>query len=177
MNRGTGSDFNGLPVSVQLEFAQFHPLTGSLTAWPLVNVGVTAGERVNVRTKSSASAAAELGSVRLDLTGPQTVSRTDNTAPYTPFEEIAGSALAAGTYQISVTASSEADQGGTAGTTRTATFTLETDTSAPSMSVVSGVETPASTNLTSIKIDISEPSPRFGVDVFAQTNARSPASR
>ena len=95
--------------------------------------GLTAGEKVNfLVTRTGLSA---VGSVRLELSGPQTVSRTDNTAPYSLYDDVVGSALLAGSYQLSVTAYPEADGAGTPVATDTASFTLVSDTTKPSISV------------------------------------------
>ena len=143
----------GLSDELQARRAHSYGLMG--VGGSLAGVGVTAGEKVNFRTYSSA--AAGIGSVRLELTGPQNISRTDNTAPYTLFEDIIGRSLPAGSYQLRATPYPEADLGGTPGTTHTASFTLVTDTTPPSVSVMCGDGTPDSDSRTEVNIEISEP--------------------
>ena len=149
-------------------FGQFHPFG---RGWPLINAGITAGEKLNVGLDSVSRA----GSVRFELTGPRTVSRTDNTAPFTLFEDFVGQSLPAGSYQVSYTAYSRADGSGTAEDTGTATFTLVSDTTAPSVSLACGNKTAVSSDLTLIGIDISEPVPGFGLEDedIAFTNVRN----
>ena len=65
-----------------------------LGGWSLVNLGVTAGEKVNLFARTRGQTG--IGSVRLELTGSQTVSRTDNTAPFTLFEDHRGNCPAGG---------------------------------------------------------------------------------
>ena len=120
-------------------WASFWPISGQ----QFEPAGLAAGEKVNFRVKK-AYAAQDIGSVRLELTGAHSASRTDNTAPYTLFDDPAGLALPVGSYQISATAYPEPDLGGTPGTTRTATFTLATDTTAPSVRVWCGDDVPTS---------------------------------
>ena len=123
----------------QERWAGFWPIRGQ----QFEPAGLAAGEKVNFRVKK-AYAAQDIGSVRLELTGAHTASRTDNTAPYTLFDDPAGLALPVGSYQISATAYPEPDLGGTPGTTRTATFTLATDTTAPAVRVWCGDDVPTS---------------------------------
>ena len=122
----------------QERWAGFWPIRGP----QFEPAGLAAGEKVNFRVE--AYAAHGIGSVRLELTGAHTASRTDNTAPYTLFDDPAGLALPAGSYQISATAYPEAGLGGTPGTTRTATFALATDTTAPAVRVLCGDDVPTS---------------------------------
>ena len=125
-------------VEDQERWAGFWPIRGP----QFEPAGLAAGEKVNFRVE--AYAAHGIGSVRLELTGAHTASRTDNTAPYTLFDDPAGLALPAGSYQISATAYPEAGLGGTPGTTRTATFALATDTTAPAVRVLCGDDVPTS---------------------------------
>ena len=112
---------------------------GFFTGWNLERMGVSAGEKVNFQVEPLVSA--RIGSVHLELTGALAASRTDNSAPYSLYEDVAGMALPAGTYQISATVYSEPDRGGTPGTTVSAAFTLVADTTAPSVSVRCGKQT------------------------------------
>ena len=161
------STFNGFSDVQQASIAEFYHLGSGYAT--LARRGVAAAEK-KVNLLAKASAPTEIGSVRLELTGSRTVSRTDNSAPFTLFEDIVGTALPAGTYQLSVTAYPEADLGGTAGTTHTASFTLVADTTAPSVSVVCGDGTPRSANLTSVTIEVSEPVLGFSPGDIAFTN-------
>ena len=165
-NYRVSSQFTGLSDEEKLVWAQKERLGG----WSLVNLGVTAGEKVNLFARTRGQTG--IGSVRLELTGSQTVSRTDNTAPFTLFEDIVGTALPAGTYQFSVTAYPEADLGGTPGTTNTRSFTLVSDSTPPTVSVVCGTEPTASDSQVAVDIDISEPVLGFGFDDIEFTNIR-----
>ena len=94
---------------------------------------LTAGEKLNIVVE--ASGLSGIGSVRLELTGPNTVSRTDNAAPYSLFEALPGRSLAAGRYEISATFYPDADGGGAAMATTTETFSLATDETPPAVTV------------------------------------------
>ena len=132
-------DAPNLSMEDKERWASFWPIRGQ----QFEPAGLAAGEKVNFRVEK-AYAAQDIGSVRLELTGAHSASRTDNTAPYTLFDDPAGLALPVGSYQISATAYPEPDLGGTPGTTRTATFTLATDTTAPSVRVLCGDDVPTS---------------------------------
>lgn len=143
-------NFKALPVTQQWTHAYRDPINNG----SLESLGYTAGEKVNFRVRSHATG---IGSVHLELSGPQNVSRTDNAPPYTLFEDIAGQSLPAGSYQISITAYPEPDQGGTPGTTRQATFSLVTDTKAPSVGVLCVDEGSTTITGASVVIEVSEP--------------------
>ena len=91
-----------------------------------------------------AQAAPRIGSVRLELTGAKSVTRTDNAAPYSLYDDadgtVRGEALPAGSYTLSGTAYTEADGGGDALGTRTVSFTVTArDTTATTgLPVISG---------------------------------------
>ena len=127
---------NNFTVEDQWNWASFWQITGTSFS----PSRLAAGEKANFLVKTYASQ--NIGSVRLELTGPKNASRTVNTAPYALFDNPAGEALPAGTYRISATAYSGADMGGTAGTTRSATFTLAADTTAPSVRLRCGDDAP-----------------------------------
>ena len=157
--------FSAIPVKWQWSYTFRHLLdNGSVES-----AGYAAGEKVNFRVRSYATG---IGSVRLELTGSQTASRTDNTWPYSLFEDIAGQSLPAGSYEISITAYPEPDLGGTPGTTRSATFTLVTDTTAPSVRVLFGEYAPATDTGTEIELAISEPPVAFWEEGTQFTNVR-----
>ena len=134
--------------------------------------GLTADEKVNFLVTPSDQSA--VGSVRLALTGPQNVSRVDNTAPYSLFDDVAGSAFPAGSYQLSATAYPEADGSGTPVVTRTASFTLASDTTNPSVFVTCGDRPPSLTSngrRVNLRVRVSEPHVGFNVaDDLAVSN-------
>ena len=163
-------DFAGLSDEQQASRAYSYGLMDG--HWSLESLDVTAGEKVNLRAYESALST--LGSVRLELTGPQTISRTDNTAPFTLFEDIIGRSLPAGTYQFRATAYAAADLYGPRLTTLTASFTLVTDTVPPDVRVICGVETPDSDSETQVRIAISEPVLGFDENDIRFTNIRLP---
>ena len=72
----------------------------------------------------------EIGSVQLELSGAQTVTRTDGAAPYTLYAE-GGGALPPGGYALSATAYAEANGGGDALETRTVSFTVKAAATEP----------------------------------------------
>ena len=137
-------------VEDQWRFVGFWDLP---SRWSMEETGVSAGEKMNFQVKPISSAV--VGSVYLELTGAHTASRTDNTAPYSLYEDAAGQALPAGTYEISATLYSEPNRGGTAGTTVSAAFTLVADATAPSVSVSCGEQT-YSNNRVPVEILINE---------------------
>ena len=100
-----GSQFNGHSDEFKMVIAYRTSLSGGA----LESSGVNAEDKVNLVARRPHYETADIGSVRLELTGAQTVSRTDNTAPYTLFEDFIGQALPAGIYQLSVTPYSETD--------------------------------------------------------------------
>ena len=173
-------DFAGLSDEQQASRAIYYGLMGvagyanavAYVQWggSMASAGVTAGKKVNLRAFESASYTP--GSVRFDLTGPQTISRVDNTAPFTLFEDISGRSLPAGTYQLRARAYPAAL--GLAHTTLTASFTLTTDTDPPNVRVICGAETPASDSETQAKIEISEPVLGFDENDIQFTNIRLP---
>ena len=174
-------DFAGLSDEQQASRAIYYGLmgvAGYANAAPYVQwggsmarAGVTAGKKVNLRAFERFYTP---GSVRFDLTGPQTISRVDNTAPFTLFEDISGRSLPAGTYQLIARAYAAADMYGPRLTTLTASFTLTTDTDPPNVRVICGAETPASDSETQVKIAISEPILGFDENDIQYTNIRLP---
>ena len=174
-------DFAGLSDEQQASRAIYYGLmgvAGYANAAPYVQwggymarAGVTAGKKVNLRAFERFHTP---GSVRFDLTGPQTISRVDNTAPFTLFEDISGRSLPAGTYQLIARAYAAADMHGPRLTTLTASFTLTTDTDPPNVRVICGAETPASDSETQVKIAISEPILGFDENDIQFTNIRLP---
>ena len=176
-------DFAGLSDEQQASRANYYGLMGvdSYTAsagaywqlgWSMARAGVTAGKKVNLRAFESAFYTP--GSVRFDLTGPQTISRVDNTAPFTLFEDISGRSLPAGTYQLRAKAYAAADMLGQTQTILTASFTLTTDTDPPTVRMICGAETPTSDSETQVKIAISEPVLGFDANDIQFTNIRLP---
>ena len=163
-------NLEGLSDEQQASRAYSYGLMG--VGGSMARAGVTAGKKVNLRAYESALYTP--GSVRLELTGPQTISRTDNTAPFTLFEDIIGRSLPAGTYQFRATAYAAADLYGPRLTTLTASFTLVTDTVPPDVRVICGVETPDSDSETQVKIAISEPVVGFDQNDIEFTNIRLP---
>ena len=85
-------------------------------------LGAQSSERLNIRAETRAGA--EIGSVRLELSGAASASRTENHAPYALFGDRGGRALPAGTYTIVATPYPEANLGGTPGTALSVTFTV-----------------------------------------------------
>ena len=79
-------------------------------------------DRLNIRADVSADVA--IGSVRLELSGAVTSSRTEGLAPYALFGDRGGRAFPAGTYRISATTYPERELGGTPGPALSLMFTV-----------------------------------------------------
>ena len=140
------------PASVQEQFWTGIAITGR--PFPPLN-GITAGRKLNFA--AATSWASGVRSVKLELTGPKTASRTDSTAPFTLFESPAGQVMPAGDYTLKATSYSDVDAGGTAGTPKSVSFTLAADNVKPTVRVLCA--TPSS---------VVSPSPgkRLGVQVL-----------
>ena len=87
---------------------------------------------------------AEIGSVRLELTGAKAVTHTDDAAPYSLYGDtggtVQGEALPAGRYTLSATAYAEANGAGDVLDTRTVSFTVTASaaTAGDALPVISG---------------------------------------
>ena len=79
-------------------------------------------DRLNIR--ADVSSGAEIGSMRLKLTGAQDSARTESLAPYALFGDKGGQAFPEGEYRISATPYPERYLGGTPGPTRSVMFTV-----------------------------------------------------
>ena len=77
-------------------------------------------EQLNIRAEVSAGAV--VGSVRMELSGRQTSSRTENYAPYALFGDRGGQAFPAGTYTVTATPYPERNLGGTPSRALSVTF-------------------------------------------------------
>ena len=106
--------------------ADVQALSGDATLEPL------SSDRLNIRAEVTAGAT--VGSVRLELSGAQTSSRTEGIAPYALFGDKGGQAFPAGAYRVRATAYSERDLGGTVLQTLEVAFTVAAapDVPAPS---------------------------------------------
>ena len=91
--------------------------------------------RLNIRAE--AAAGAEIGSVRMELSGAVTSARTEGIAPYALFGDRGGRAFPAGTYTVTATPYPERGLSGTPGPATSVTFTVAGAAAAPSVTVTS----------------------------------------
>jgi len=97
---------------------------------------IAAGDTIELSTvpypfniDASFASTTGLGSVRFQLSGPMTVDRYENTAPYTMFSDSAVLEMDPGSYTLTVTPYSDVSGSGTAGTAYTRSFTVDDDRS------------------------------------------------
>ena len=74
-------------------------------------LGAQSSDQLNIRAETRSGA--EIGSVRLELTGTRSSSRTENLAPYALFGDRGGQAFPAGSYTVTATPYPEGSLGGT----------------------------------------------------------------
>ena len=87
-----------------------------------VVLDVISSNQLNIRAEIAPDE--ELGSVRMELTGAQSSSRTENLVPYVLFGDQGGQDFPTGEYRISATPYPEPDLGGEPGPTLSMTFTV-----------------------------------------------------
>ena len=127
-----------------------------------------ASERLNVRAETAAGA--EVGSVKLALSGARSASRTENLAPYALFGDRGGQAFPSGTYTLTATPYAEANLGGAPGPALSMTFTVAAaDRTAPSVTVTSGAQGPVSGEF-EVTVAFSEPVSGFRMSELAIVN-------
>ena len=127
-----------------------------------------ASERLNVRAEVAPGA--EVGSVKLALSGRQSASRTENLAPYALFGDRGGQAFPSGTYTLTATPYAEANLGGAPGPALSMTFTVAAaDRTAPSVTVTSGARGPVSGEF-EVTVAFSEPVSGFRMSELAIVN-------
>ncbi len=112
-----------------------------LTADTEVDLGTLSGQAFNVR--ADIASGETVGSVRLELTGPISNTRTENVSPYFLYGDRRSSGLAVGAYRLSATPYPEPRQGGQPGPARTVSFSVveppeEPGTPETSQSVITG---------------------------------------
>ena len=128
-------------------------------------------ERLNVRAEVAPGA--KIGSVRMELSGHRTSSRTEGIAPYALFGDRGGQAFPAGTYTVTATPYPELSLGGTPRPARSVTFTVVSgDGGAPSVTVTSAAEGPVSGEF-AVTVRFSEPVTGFRMSELAVTNGRA----
>lgn len=96
-----------------------------LSSGDILNLATLPTKNLNIRANTNPSV---VGSVKLVLSGPQTRSVTENTAPYSLFGDVSGNyapwAPATGDYKLTATPHSASNGSGTAGTALTISFTV-----------------------------------------------------
>ena len=130
-----------------------------------------ASERLNIRAEVAPGA--EVGSVKLALSGRQSASRTENLAPYALFGDRGGQAFPSGTYTLTATPYAEANLGGAPGPALSMTFTVAAaDRTAPSVTVTSGAQGPVSGEF-EVTVAFSEPVSGFRMSELAIVNGQA----
>ena len=130
-----------------------------------------ASERLNIRAEVAPGA--EVGSVKLALSGRQSASRTENLAPYALFGDRGGQAFPSGTYTLTATPYAEANLGGAPGPALSMTFTVAAaDRTAPSVTVTSGARGPVSGEF-EVTVAFSEPVSGFRMSELAIVNGQA----
>ena len=128
-------------------------------------------ERLDIRAEVASGA--EIGSVRMEISGAATASRTDGIAPYALFGDRGGRAFPAGTYTVTATPYPEPELGGTPGPATSVTFTVAAgDDAAPSAAVTSAAEAPVSGEF-QVTVKFSEPVTGFAMSDLAVANGRA----
>ncbi len=96
---------------------------GTLVNNSQINLDITNDANLSVNALTTPTT---VGSVRLELTGPISTNRTDNTAPYTLFDtngsDFSGRKFPPGSYTLSVVPYENANLGGTQGTSTVINF-------------------------------------------------------
>ena len=129
--------------------------------------------RLNIRAE--AADGAEIGSVRMELSGAATSARTEGIAPYALFGDRGGRAFPAGTYTVTATAYPEPNLGGTPGPATSVTFTVAGAAAAPSVTVTSTAQAPVSGEF-AVTVRFSEPVTGFRMSELVIANGRATRS-
>ena len=130
-----------------------------------------ASERLNIRAE--AAPGAEVGSVKLALSGRQSASRTENLAPYALFGDRGGQAFPPGSYTLTATPYAQANLGGAPGPALSMTFTVAAaDRTAPSATLTSGARGPVSGEF-EVTVAFSEPVSGFRMSELAIVNGQA----
>ena len=129
--------------------------------------------RLNIRAE--AAAGAEIGSVRMALSGAVTSARTEGIAPYALFGDRGGRAFPAGTYTVTATPYPERGLSGTPGPATSVTFTVAGAAAAPSVTVTSTAQAPVSGEF-AVTVRFSEPVTGFRMSELVIANGRATRS-
>ena len=129
--------------------------------------------RLNIRAE--AAAGAEIGSVRMELSGAVTSARTEGIAPYALFGDRGGRAFPAGTYTVTATPYPERGLSGTPGPASSVTFTVAGAAAAPSVTVTSTAQAPVSGEF-QVTVRFSEPVAGFRMSELVIANGRATRS-
>ena len=130
------SGWDAQPVSPVTGFTLFDNADGgadvqALTAGAALEA--LASDRLNIRAETRAGA--EIGSVRLELSGTRSSARTENIAPWALFGDRGGEAFPAGSYTVAATPYPEKNLGGTPGSARSVSFTAAAVPVAPTADI------------------------------------------
>ena len=129
--------------------------------------------RLNIRAE--AADGAEIGSVRMALSGAVTSARTEGVAPYALFGDRGGRAFPAGTYTVTATPYPERGLSGTPGPASSVTFTVAGAAAAPSVTVTSTAQAPVSGEF-QVTVRFSEPVAGFRMSELVIANGRATRS-
>ena len=122
---GSGQQQGGATRSPIAGFTLFDNANGGADVMALTEgakLAALSSERLNIRTE--AASGAKIGSVRMELTGAVSSSRTEGIAPYALFGDRGGRAFAPGSYTVTATPYPERNLGGTAGPALSVTFRI-----------------------------------------------------
>ena len=151
------------PASEQERFWSHFPIAGN--SFPTQN-GITAGRKLNFAADTLW--ASGVRSVKLELSGANTASRTDSTEPFTLFASYPGEVMPAGEYTLKATSYSGVNAGGKAGTPQSVTFTLAADNDKPTVRILCAeprsVASSSSGKRLGVQVLFSELVSGFGLD-------------
>ena len=119
---------------------------------------------------------AEIGSVRMELSGAVTSARTEGIAPYALFGDRGGRAFPAGTYTVTATPYPERNLGGTPGPASSVTFTVAGAAAAPSVTVTSTAQAPVSGEF-AVTVRFSEPVTGFRMSELVDRQRPGPRAQ
>ena len=171
---GSGQQTGGATRSPIAGFTLFDNANGGADVQALTEgakLAALSSGRLNIRAEVASGA--EIGSVRMELTGQRTSARTEGIAPYALFGDYGGRAFPAGTYTVTATPYPERNLGGTSGPARSVTFTVAAGAgAAPTVTVTSAAEGPVSGEF-AVTVTFSEPVSGFRRSELVITNGQA----
>ena len=155
-------------------FTLFDNANGGADVGALTDGAALAGltsSQLNIRAEVEPGA--EIGSVRMELSGPQRRTHTEGIAPYALFGDKGGRAFPPGVYTVTATAYPEPGLGGTPAPTVSVSFTVAAaDTEAAATTVTSSAQAPVSDEF-QVTVTFSEPVTGFAMSDLSVANGRA----